>query len=75
MTASANLESIFEIEISRLHGLALSRPLNDLEVKKLDMLTRAWKTYNSTQAEAKRSEDVPLTDDELLALARSDIKV
>lgn len=71
MSTSDNLKSILDVEITRLHDKAALGPLNDLDVKKLEALTRAWKTYNATQEAPKKSEELKLSDEELLALAKS----
>lgn len=71
MSTSDNLKSILDVEITRLHEKAAVAPLNDMDVKKLEALTRAWKTYNATQETQKASDDIELTDAELLALAKS----
>ena len=71
MATSENLKSILDVEISRLQEKASIGPLNDMDVKKLEALTRAWKTYNATQEVAKAPQELTLTDEELLALAKS----
>lgn len=70
MSTSDNLKDILDLEISRLHEKAAVSPLNDMDVKKLEALTRAWKTYNATQEPAKGLEDIQLSDEELLAIAK-----
>jgi hypothetical protein len=71
MTTSKNLKSILELEINRLHEMALSEPLKGEEVKKLESLTRAWKTYNATQEQPNEAGGSTLTDEELLAIAKA----
>lgn len=71
MSTSDNLKSILDLEITRLHEKSVDKPLNDLDVKKLEALTRAWKTYNATTEPTKQQDNLDLTDEELLALAKS----
>ena len=69
-----HLEQIFASEISRLHDIARNGGLSVDEVKKMEVLTRAWKTFHSTEVKEKEviSEETNLSTEELLALAREE---
>jgi hypothetical protein len=69
---SEHLEEIFATELEHLHTSSKNRKLSLEEVKKLETLTRAWKTFNTTKAEPidESQGESELTTQELLSLAR-----
>lgn len=70
---SKNLQQIFDLEIGRLTELASEGPLEFDEVRRLETLTRAYRTYNSTTAKDTDTEDAAkdVSTADLLAIART----
>ncbi len=74
MTTADLLKQIFDKQIAELHHTASQGPLDMDDVKKLETLTRAWKTYNNTEYRDREDElGATLSDEELMALATQDV--
>jgi hypothetical protein len=71
-TTDTNLQDIFDLEIERLAKKSKKGELDIEELKRLETLTRTYRTYNSTKQKDNDSDNAgaPLTTEELLALAR-----
>jgi len=75
MTKSTEqLRAIFETQVALLHEKAENYELDGEDIKKLETLTRAWKTFNSTDVKAVNPEDrfAEMSVEQLLELARSE---
>ena len=73
-TSTQQLREIFETQVALLHGRSKQFELDAEEITKLGALTRAWKTFNSTEVKKPSDEDKfeEMSIDQLLELARSD---
>ena len=67
------LEDIFKREIERLNVASERGPLDIDDVKKLDLLTRAWKSYSGNQIVEDLEPLKGMTAEEILALAKMDV--
>jgi len=69
-----NLQKIFDLEIERLTDMAVHGSLELDDIKKLEVLTRAYRTYNTTTPkDAEEPEEIDLTKEELIALAKPNL--
>ena len=69
------LQEIFLREINRLNDASKKGPLDMDDIKKLDLLTRSWKSYSGNQIVDDKDPLDGLTAQEILELARSSIEV
>lgn len=71
MTSATKLKEIFEIQVGLLHDKAQFAELDQEDIKKLETLTRAWKTFNSTEVKKTSSDEAfkDMTVEQLLKLA------
>lgn len=67
-----NLRDIFDTQVKLLHQKSQRSELDTEDIRKLETLTRAWKTFNSTESKVNSVDDklADMSIDELLALAR-----
>jgi hypothetical protein len=67
-----NLKAIFEKQVGLLHEKSRLGELDSEDIRKLETLTRAWKTFNSTDSKTKGIEDSldNMSVEELQALLR-----
>lgn len=69
---SKNLQKIFDLEIERLTTAAIHGSLELEDIKKLEALTRAYRTFNTTTPKDEDGADsIPLSTEELIALAKA----
>ena len=68
------LEDIFIREIERLNTASKRGALDIEDVRKLDMLTRAWKSYSGNQIVEESDPLEGMTLEQKLALASMDIE-
>lgn len=70
-SSTEQLRAIFETQVALLHQKATNFELDSEDVKRLETLTRAWKTFNSTEEKTANINDafVGLSVEQLLALA------
>lgn len=71
-SSSKNLQKIFDLEIERLTELAIHGSLELEDIKKLESLTRAYRTFNTTTPKDEDEvEGLALSTEELIALAKA----
>jgi hypothetical protein len=60
------IQDLFEREFDLLIGKQASEGLELADLRKLDLLTRAWKSYVSNPIKKSEEEDLSLYTDEVL---------
>lgn len=68
-----NLRAIFETQVQLLHKKSQQSELDTEDIRKLETLTRAWKTFNSTETKKDSVEDklADMSLEDLLSLAKN----
>lgn len=71
-SSTDNLRDIFDTQVRLLHEKSKQSQLDSEDIRKLETLTRAWKTFNSTETKVNSVEDklADMSIEDLLSLAK-----